>query len=72
MVRVFSSPRIDTRHTHGTGCTLTSAIAAGLSQGMTVVDTVEKAIGFVQEAIRTAPGLGAGHGPLNHLHDGKN
>ena len=71
ITRVFSSPRLDTRHTHGTGCTLASALAAGLAQQLSLVDTVERAIGFVQQAIRTAPGWGAGHGPINHLHDGK-
>jgi hydroxymethylpyrimidine/phosphomethylpyrimidine kinase len=64
--RRFVSPRIDSRHTHGTGCTLASAIATGLAQGMTLDATVERARAFVHEAIRTAPGLGHGHGPLNH------
>jgi len=62
----FESPRIDTRHTHGTGCTLATAIACGLAEGRALPDTVARAIGFVQNAIRTAPGIGAGHGPLNH------
>ncbi len=62
----FEMPRIQTRHTHGTGCTLASAIAAGLAQGMGLVDAVRRARRYVQEAIRTAPGFGAGHGPLNH------
>lgn len=62
----FESPRIDTRHTHGTGCTLASAIACGLAQGMTLSDAVGGAHNFVQNAIRTAPGLGKGNGPLNH------
>ncbi len=67
-IEIFSSPRIDTRHTHGTGCTLASAIATGLAQGMALSDAVRRARAYVQEAIRTAPGFGAGHGPLNHGH----
>ena len=67
-IMIISDPRIDTRHTHGTGCTLASAIAAGLAQGMALSDAVSRARDYVQEAIRTAPGLGAGHGPLNHGH----
>jgi hydroxymethylpyrimidine/phosphomethylpyrimidine kinase len=65
---VLESPRIDTRHTHGTGCTLASAIATGIAQGMTLRGAIERAHAFVQQAIRTAPGLGQGHGPLNHAH----
>lgn len=66
--RRFSSPRIDTRHTHGTGCTLASAIAVRLAQGAALDDAVAAARAYVHEAIRTAPGLGRGHGPLNHGH----
>ncbi len=62
----FSSPRIHTLHTHGTGCTLASAIATGLAQGLELKKAVERARAYVHEAIRTAPGLGKGHGPLNH------
>ena len=58
--------RIDTRHTHGTGCTMASAIAAGLSQGRSLRDAVVRARAYVRAAIETAPGLGGGHGPLNH------
>jgi hydroxymethylpyrimidine/phosphomethylpyrimidine kinase len=65
---VLESPRIATRHTHGTGCTLASAIATGLAQGMAPREAIERAHAFVQQAIRTAPGLGRGHGPLNHAH----
>jgi hydroxymethylpyrimidine/phosphomethylpyrimidine kinase len=65
-VEVFESPRIDTRHTHGTGCTLASAIAAGLAQGMGLRDSVARARGYVAAAIRSAPGYGKGHGPLDH------
>lgn len=63
----YTSSRISTRHTHGTGCTLASAIATGLAQGMEMKAAVERARIYVQEAIRTAPGFGQGHGPLNHL-----
>ena len=65
---VLESPRIDTRHTHGTGCTLASAIATGLAQGMAPRAAIARAHAFVQQAIRTAPGYGHGHGPLNHAH----
>ena len=67
-VRVWESPRIDTRHTHGTGCTLASAIAAGLAQGLDVQGAVDRARAYVQRAIASAPGLGRGHGPLDHAH----
>jgi len=67
-VRVWESPRIMTRHTHGTGCTLASAIAAGLAQGQDVVSAVDRARAYVQRAIAGAPGLGRGHGPLDHAH----
>jgi len=62
----FSGPRIDTRNTHGTGCTLASACAAGLAQGLPLEDAVARAWAYVAEAIRNAPGLGAGAGPLGH------
>jgi hydroxymethylpyrimidine/phosphomethylpyrimidine kinase len=58
--------RIDTRHTHGTGCTLASAIATGLGAGMTLVDAIARARQFVRAALDAAPGFGAGHGPLGH------
>lgn len=60
----FESPRQNTRHTHGTGCALSTAIACGLALGRTMEDAVRTAHDFVQNAIRTAPGLGRGHGPL--------
>ncbi|NIJ40455.1 hydroxymethylpyrimidine/phosphomethylpyrimidine kinase [Parvibaculum indicum] len=66
-IHTMTSPRIDTRHTHGTGCALASAIAALLSQGVEIVLAVEAARDYVHEAIRTAPGFGQGHGPLNFL-----
>ena len=65
-IESFTAPRIDTRHTHGTGCTMASAIAAGLAQAMTLRDAVQRARDYVRAAIETAPGFGAGHGPLNH------
>jgi hydroxymethylpyrimidine/phosphomethylpyrimidine kinase len=67
-LEVFDSPRIETSSTHGTGCTLASAIAAGLAQGLSMRDAVIRARAYVREAIRTAPGFGKGHGPLNHAH----
>ncbi|HEY0647559.1 bifunctional hydroxymethylpyrimidine kinase/phosphomethylpyrimidine kinase [Phenylobacterium sp.] len=63
---IFESERIDTRHTHGTGCTLASACAVGLAQGLPLTDAVARAWAYVQEAIVRAPGLGRGHGPLDH------
>jgi hydroxymethylpyrimidine/phosphomethylpyrimidine kinase len=62
----FEGPRLHTRHTHGTGCTLASACAAGIAQGMTLTDAVARAWAYVHEAMLRAPGLGAGHGPLDH------
>lgn len=67
-LEVFEDTRIDTPHTHGTGCTLASAIAAGLAQKMGLRDAVVRARAYVREAILTAPGYGHGHGPLNHVH----
>jgi len=64
---VFESPRIDTVHTHGTGCTLSSAIAAQLALGLPLVEAVAAAIAYVRKAIGQAPGLGSGHGPLQHF-----
>jgi hydroxymethylpyrimidine/phosphomethylpyrimidine kinase len=65
-VERFADPRIRSRSTHGTGCTLASAIAAGLAQKMSLRDAVARARAYVREAIATAPGFGRGHGPLNH------
>lgn len=64
--RVFESARVETRHTHGTGCTLASAIAAGIAQDLPLADAVARARAYVQAAIRHAPGYGKGHGPLDH------
>ena len=60
-------PKLDTTSTHGTGCTLSSAIAAGLALGRPLRDAVADALDFAHRAIAEAPGLGAGHGPLNHF-----
>jgi hydroxymethylpyrimidine/phosphomethylpyrimidine kinase len=68
-VEVYAFPRIKTRHTHGTGCTLSTAIACGLAQGLSLPLAVGRAREYVQHAIETAPGLGKGHGPLNHVRD---
>jgi hydroxymethylpyrimidine/phosphomethylpyrimidine kinase len=61
-------PRVESSSTHGTGCTLASAIATGIAQGRGLRDSVSRARAYVVEAIRTAPGYGRGHGPLNHAH----
>jgi hydroxymethylpyrimidine/phosphomethylpyrimidine kinase len=60
----FRHPRIDTRHIHGTGCTLASAVAVELAKGVALCDAVATAHDYVQKAIRNAPGLGRGNGPL--------
>lgn len=65
-VEVYAFPRIKTKHTHGTGCTLSTAIACGLAQGLSLPLAAGRAREYVQHAIETAPGLGKGHGPLNH------
>lgn len=65
-MEVFSDPRINTKHTHGTGCTLASAIATGLAQGLSLKESVTRARAFVRTAMENAPGLGKGHGPLKH------
>jgi hydroxymethylpyrimidine/phosphomethylpyrimidine kinase len=65
-VREFCAPRIDTPHTHGSGCTYSAAITAGLALGAPLADAVARAKEFVTAAIRTNPGLGSGSGPLNH------
>lgn len=65
-MRIFSRPRIRTRHTHGTGCTLASAIAALIAQGAPLEKAVEGAGDYLHEAIRRAPGFGSGAGPVHH------
>lgn len=66
LTRQFRAPRIETRNTHGTGCTYSAAITAELARGTLLEHAVERAKSFVTEAIRSAPGLGRGSGPLNH------
>ena len=63
----FGRPRLRSRSTHGTGCTLATAIACGLASGRTLAVSIEMARDYIQTAIATAPGFGRGHGPLNHL-----
>jgi hydroxymethylpyrimidine/phosphomethylpyrimidine kinase len=62
----WESARVETLNTHGTGCTLATAIAAGVGQGRPLADSVERAREYVQRAIAEAPGFGSGHGPLGH------
>lgn len=64
--QIYRNPRLQTTSTHGTGCTLASALATGLAQGMSPPQAAARAVAYVHEAIRSAPGLGGGHGPLNH------
>jgi hydroxymethylpyrimidine/phosphomethylpyrimidine kinase len=64
--REFSAERRETRHTHGTGCTLSAAITACLAQGLSLYDAVARAKRFISRAISSAPGLGNGYGPVNH------
>ncbi|MDA0329098.1 MAG: bifunctional hydroxymethylpyrimidine kinase/phosphomethylpyrimidine kinase [Gemmatimonadetes bacterium] len=68
---IWRRPRIVTRHTHGTGCTLSAAITAGLARGRDLTTAVDAAVRFVARAIEAAPGLGSGRGPINHFvaHD---
>jgi hydroxymethylpyrimidine/phosphomethylpyrimidine kinase len=66
-LEAISLPRIETRNTHGTGCTMASAIATGLAQGLPLLGAVRRARHYLQAAIQAAPGFGAGHGPVNHL-----
>jgi len=65
-IEEFVSARIVTRHTHGTGCTMASAVAAGLAQRLSLRDAVIRARAYVRAAIAAAPGFGVGHGPLDH------
>ena len=65
----WQDPRIDTPHTHGTGCTLASAIATGLGQGMMLADAIVRARRYVRAALLAAPGLGRGHGPMGVPRD---
>lgn len=65
-VIAFSGERFKTRHTHGTGCTLSSAIATGIAQGLDLTTAVARGRDYVRQALISAPGFGSGHGPLNH------
>ncbi len=65
--RVWSRPRLETAAGHGTGCTLSAALAAGLALGLPLTDASAAAIDFVARALAAAPGLGSGHGPINHF-----
>ena len=69
-VKLFEFTRIDTKNTHGTGCTLSSAIAAGLAKGFNLTDSVANATSYVHQAISAADKLsiGKGHGPVHHFH----
>jgi hydroxymethylpyrimidine/phosphomethylpyrimidine kinase len=67
----FRAPRIDSRHTHGTGCTFASAVAAGLALGHNLADAAQRAQRYVAGAIAHAPGLGHGRGPLDHFWESK-
>lgn len=64
----WTDPRIETRNTHGTGCTLATAIATGLGQGFSLEQSIERARLFVRLALHDAPGLGQGHGPMGHQY----
>jgi hydroxymethylpyrimidine/phosphomethylpyrimidine kinase len=64
--REYRAPRIDTRHTHGTGCTYSAAIVAGLAQGSPLAEAIAGAKAFITAAIQSNPGLGRGSGPVNH------
>jgi len=65
-MRCWTNPRIDTQHTHGTGCTLASGIATSLGRSLSLENAIDQAIAFVRAALANAPGLGAGHGPMGH------
>lgn len=67
IVRIYEGMRVNSRHTHGTGCTYSAAITAGLARGLGLEESIGLAKQFVQKAIETAPGLGHGHGPVNHF-----
>ncbi|MCC6263563.1 MAG: bifunctional hydroxymethylpyrimidine kinase/phosphomethylpyrimidine kinase [Bryobacterales bacterium] len=69
MIHEYPSERIDTPHTHGTGCTYSAAITACLARGMALPGAIALAKRFITEAIRSAPGLGRGQGPVNHFAD---
>tara|TARA_S200000501_G_scaffold252355_1_gene236510 strand:+ start:7668 stop:8501 length:834 start_codon:yes stop_codon:yes gene_type:complete len=66
--KTYSGPRLVTKHTHGTGCSMASAVATGIAQGDNLEMAVQRAKAYVFTAIKTAPQFGKGHGPLNHAH----
>ena len=66
-VHCFDAPRFETPHTHGTGCTYSACITAELAKGRSLVDAITVSKEFITLAIRTAPGLGQGSGPVNHF-----
>ncbi len=67
----FTAPRVETRHTHGTGCTYSAAITASIAAGVDLPAAIRKAKRYITEAIRTHPGLGSGSGPVNHHAGGR-
>ena len=67
-MRLLKASRVRTRHTHGTGCTYSAAITAELAKGKSLFVAVSLAKKFITQAIRTAPGLGKGFGPVNHFN----
>lgn len=69
--RYWESPRVDTLHTHGTGCTYSAALAAGLATGLTLFEAADLAKSFIRAAIEDSLGIGAGHGPTNHFAYGR-
>jgi hydroxymethylpyrimidine/phosphomethylpyrimidine kinase len=68
VVGSLEGKRLNTEHTHGTGCTLASALAAGLGRGLPIEKAFEQAVCFTRQAIEAAPGLGKGHGPLGQQY----
>ncbi len=67
-MHAFRAPRIATKHTHGTGCTYASAIAANLARGLSLVESVDRAKRYITAAIRRAPAIGKGRGPVRHFY----
>ena len=65
----FRHPRVETSSTHGTGCTLSSAITAGLGAGIGLAESVGRAVKYLHQAVEAAFPVGSGHGPVNHLHE---